>query len=165
MEQIKMETRKGSPLSPETMPSFWNPRLLGIRTAPEDFREKYKAISDDLEIVWNRFTERWQCFARSNRVNHPICRGWRLLFIVSEPDGSYRPLDERTLAEIWARDGMRQGDSKKYFDRVQREFFRDKEIRENASKQEDWDGAGDYYKFTQPKVGYGPISQSKVVGQ
>lgn len=156
---------KPGPSKPETNPWFWNPGLYGVKLAPEDFRSKVKEISDDLEVTWNPELSRWQVFCKSHRVSHPISRGWRLLFIVKDESGGFVPLDERTLCKIWAIDGARVGDSKKYFDRIQAEEAREKAAAEKATSDEDWDGSGEYYDFTKPKVGYGPISQSKVVGQ
>lgn len=162
---LRMETAKPAPLSVESIPSFWNPGLYGVRFAPEDFRAKVKEISPDLEVTWNPYTSRWQVFAKSHRVTHKLSRGWRLLFIVEDEKRAFVPLDERTLCKIWAIDGQKVGSGKQYFDAIWRETLREKARLEKAQADEDFEGSGEYFDYTKPKVGYGPISESKMVGQ
>jgi hypothetical protein len=163
--QVKLEVAKPRPVGPEGSNWFWNPGLHGIKLAPESFREKLHEIDPDLEAAWNPVDERWAVFFRSHRVTHPICRGWRLLFVVQDENRAYVPLDERALAKCWDVSGRKWGSSRQYFDAIQREKLRDRELIDKALADEDWHMAGEYHDFTRPKVGYGPISESKMVGQ
>jgi hypothetical protein len=165
-EYLKMEVGKPASIGPESNPWFWNPGLFGVKLAPEDFRSKVHAISPDLEVTWNPETSRWQVFCKAPHVTHPISRGWRLLFIVQDEKREFVPLDERTLCKIWAIDGAKVGSSKQYFDAIEREIRHERELLDKRVAQEDLDGAGEYFDYAyKPKVGYGAISQSKVIGQ
>lgn len=162
---MRMEISRPTKVGPEVLPQFWNPGLFGIKLAPEDFREKLKAIDEGLEITWNPHTERWQVFFRNHRINHPMCRGWQLLFVVKDPDGGYIPLDERLLAECYFRSGYKWRDGKQYFDAVMRESAREKEKADLEEENRVKDTSGEYWDYAyKPKVGYGAISASKVTG-
>jgi hypothetical protein len=163
--QVRVEVAKPTSLGVESNPWFWNPGLFGIKLAPESFRDKIHAIDRDLEAAWNPILERWAVFFKTHQVTHPICRGWRLLFFVQDENKQFVPLDERVLAKCWDVSGRKWGSSKQYFDALQRESIRDRELIEKAVSDEDWYLAGEYHDYTRPKVGYGPISESKMVGQ
>lgn len=165
MNQLRMEISRPSAKGDETSPWFWNPGRIGVKLGPEWFREKLHEVDPDLEVTWNREDERWIIWFRKPTIQHRLCQGWLLLFIVQTPDGEYVPLDERTLAKVYEVSARKHGNAKQYFDAIVREQERDKEARERADNDDTWQRAGEYYDFTLPKVGYGPISPSKVVGQ
>src|SRR3990167_3687430 len=80
--------RQAPKVGPAFNPWYWNPNELSIQFAPEWFRKPLKReMGDELEITWNPINERWQVWSRSPRINHPICQGWRLLFIHNGPNG------------------------------------------------------------------------------
>lgn len=162
---VKMGVGPAKEASPETNPWFWNPNLIGIKEPPEDFQDKLHELHPDIRVVWNGHTERWQVFAPKPTLNHPICHGWVLLFVVQTPGGQYLPLDERTLAKLYQVSGQVWGSGRKYMDAVVRERELERERAERRQNDETWGLAGESFDFTQPKVGYGPISASKVVGQ
>lgn len=162
---VSIEVAKPGSLGPEHNPWFWNPGLYGARLAPHPFRESLHEVDPDLEATWNPILEKWAIFYRTPRVTHPISRGWRLLFFVQDENRSYVPLDERTLAKCWEISGRKWGSAAKYMDAVHREAVREREQQDKALSDEDWYLAGEYHDFTRPKIGFGRISESKMVGQ
>lgn len=158
----RMGLSKPAPLGPEHNPWFWNPGRQSIKLAPESFREKIKAISDQLEVTWNPIIERWQVWDRSYRIDHPLCQTWRLLFIHKDVDGSYLPLDERLFARLYVASADVNGNAVKYFNRVVEEMERDKAKREASELQDSIDRAMDVYDHSQIKVAmHGESSGSK----
>jgi hypothetical protein len=150
----------------DSNPWFWNPGRIGLQHEPQWFRKLLDENGhQDISCVWNRNSERWQVFARSPRVQTKICQGWRYLFPVQLRNGAYAPLDERTLAKIFLLDGVRVGDGNHFIDRVASEMKRDKERAEQRDEIDTRDSTGEFFDYTLPKVGYGAISSSKVVGQ
>lgn len=133
---------------PESNPWFWNPARVGVRSAPGWFQEQLEQIDPDLRITWNAHRERWQVWARVERLRHPLARGWRLLFIHHDVDGSYLPLDERLFARVYAASARANGDARQYFDRIVSEMDRDKAKREADYRQETADIAGEVYDHT-----------------
>jgi hypothetical protein len=146
-QPIVRPSKKG----PEVIPHFWNPNNVSIKLAPEWFRDELKRLDPDLEMTWNPVEERWQLFVKSPRMQHPLCHGWRLLFIHHAADGSYLPLNELVFARIASIDGRRQGDAVKYFDRVVAEMNRDKEMREKKWRQDTIDAAMPSWEHSQIK--------------
>jgi len=148
--------------SPLTHLWFHNPGQFGIRLAPERFRKELHRNHPDLEVTWNSHLERWQVFAKSPTINHPICRGWRLLFVWKDIDGGYLPLDERLFAMIATVDGQQQGDGKKYIDRIISEMHRDELKREAQRSQETIDLAMPSWHHSQISVAqFGKSNGSK----
>jgi hypothetical protein len=162
---VRVETAKPRSLGDEVSPWFWNPGRIGVTFAPEWFRSKLKEIDEDLEITWNRHDERWQVWVRKPSLQTRLCQGWLYLFPVQDANGKYVPLDERTFAKIHAISARQHGSSRKYFDRIIAEQERDKALREEADQDETMYKAGEFFEFTKPKVGYGALTGSKVVGQ
>ena len=139
-------------LGPEHNPWFWNPTNVSARLAPEWFRTKLHEVGEELEASWNPITERWQIFSRAPRVQYPLCRGWKLLFVVRGADGEYAPLDERVFARLYNASSMAHGSAKEYFRRVEAEMERDRERRERDWRQESLDRAMPHWDFSQIKV-------------
>lgn len=136
---------------PETIPAYWNPNRQSIRLAPEDFRKKLRAIDPELECTWNPIEERWLIFQRAPRMQHPLCSGWMLLFVVKNADGSYAPLDQRVFARLYAGSARAWGSAKEYFNRIEAEMQRDRESFERANRQDTIDQAMPYYDHSQIK--------------
>lgn len=138
-------------LGPEHNPWFWNPARLGVRLAPEDFRQRLHDLGEELEVTWNPVTERWQVFARTPRIQHPICQGWKLLF-VHHLDGAYLPLDERLFARLYAASVLTHGSAKEYFNRIVAEMERDEERKNARQRQDAIDIAMPFWEHSQIKV-------------
>jgi hypothetical protein len=163
-QPIRMPIARPKVIGPEANPWYWNPNRVGVRTAPPSFMERlHSELGSELEVTWNPIRERWQVFSRAPKVTHPICSGWRLLFIHEGPDKEYLPLDERVFARLYFSSVMAHGSARQYFDRMQREAERDKERAEQAEFQDTMDRAMEYgWDFSRIKVsGCGQSSGSK----
>jgi hypothetical protein len=140
-------------LGPEHSPYYFNPGRVDRLLAPEDFRRKLHELDPRLEACWHPVLERWQIWFHSpSEVTNPRMKGWKLIFRVEYPDGSYMPLDERTLAKAWDRSGRKWGSMSRYWDRVESEFWRASHRAHLEHKQIVRDIAGDRYDFAQIKV-------------
>lgn len=158
---FRFPVAKPKRLGPEHNPWYWNPNHPAIRLGPSDFRKRIQEIDPAYEVTWNPIRERWQVFARSPKINHPICQGWKLVFVVEE-DGEYVPLDERTLAKAWDRSVRKWGDFNVYWNRIENEIVRGQEKREEERADSTRYGAGEYFDYTKIKVSMaGPSSGSK----
>lgn len=155
-QQFAQQVARPTPKGPETIPWWWNPNNVYATQAPSWFRDKLEALDPNLAVTWNATTARWQLFVRAPKVQHPLCRGWRLLFVHHDGEGGYLPLDERIFARIYAIDARHQGDAKQYFERVVSEMERDKARAEAAHLQESIDIAMPHYEYSQIKnIGQG----------
>ena len=139
--------RPSKPLPPEHHSWYWHPNRHGVRFAPDSFVEKLKEISDEVKITWHPLRERWCVFAKSPKISHPICSGWKLLFIW-EDGGEYLPLDERILAAIYARSGKKWGNLYEYWLKVSQAIERDREKAEQSRTDDVKHSAGEYYDYT-----------------
>ena len=149
---FKVPIAKPKPLGPETHGWYFHPNRVGVRFAPRDFMKKVKeAMPDsDIEITWNPIRERWNVWLRAPRLQHPICWGWKLLFVV-EYDGQYVPLDERTLAVMYERSGRKWGNLLNYWLAVEREQERDREKAQLSRNADIQHSAGEYYDYMKIK--------------
>ena len=148
---------KQTPVRPKALPPeynnwYWHPNRGSVRTAPDWFMAKLKDVDPDglVRITWNPIRERWQVFARDYKVQHPICWGWKLLFVV-EQDGEYVPLDERTLAKIYERSGRKWGNLYEYWLKVEQVIERETARAEKNRHDAVGDTSGDYYDYMQIK--------------
>jgi hypothetical protein len=139
-------------LGPEHNPWFWNPARGSVKTAPPSFRSKLAQDHPTIEVTWNPIEERWQVFDRCARVNHPICQGWRLLFIHRDVDGGYLPLDERLFARLYHASADAHGSAQKYFERVASEMIRDREKEEQKSLDDSIQHAMESFNHSQISV-------------
>jgi len=96
-------------------------------------------------------TQRWQVWTRKERLQTPVCRGWQLLFIHQDSDGSYLPLDERLLARLFSASADRWGNAREYFKSVEREIERRKEKQHADSLQDSIDRAMTVWDYSQIK--------------
>ncbi len=149
--EVKQPISRPVPLGPEFNPWFWNPNRGSVKTAPDSFKERLEAVSPTLAVTWNPITERWQVWDRCGRINHPLCQGWRLLFIHKDTDGSYLPLDERLFARLFYASADAHGNAKEYFLRVATEMERDREKAEAASLDNTIQHAMEYFDHSQIK--------------
>jgi hypothetical protein len=149
---FKQDIAKPSRVGPEMNPWFWNPNQVSVRFAPAEFMRKLHQLGEELSCTWNPITERWQLWARSNKINQKVCRGWNLLFIHNERDGSYAPLDERVFARLFHASVLSSGSGKEYFARVMSEMEREQAKRERDSLQDSIDAAMPSFEHGQIKV-------------
>lgn len=119
------------------------PDPIFLRKLEEDF--------PGIAINWHPIKQRWQVWARSNAVQTPYCRGWKLLFFLEDANGGYVPLDDRTLVTIWLRSGKKHGDGLKYYDRLVAEELHQRKMKDKAMDQERDDKSSDYWGYTQIK--------------
>ncbi len=138
---------------PETSSWYFNPNRIGALEAPLSFRERLREVDPDglIDIRWHPINERWHVFYRKPGFTHKICSGWVLLFIVQYGDGSYMPLDERTLARLYSASAAKWGDGKQYWLAIQREFEREQERKERNANQQAVDAAMPYFEYSKIK--------------
>lgn len=143
---------KNQPMGPETHGWYFHPNRPDIRLAPREYVKRLnEAIPDsEIEITWNPIRERWVVWQRAPRIQHPICQGWKLLFIV-EYEGEYVPLDERVLAVLYERSGKKWGNLLYYWDAIEREKERDREKSEKFRYDDVSHAAGEYYDYMKIK--------------
>jgi hypothetical protein len=148
-------------LGPEYNPWYWNPNRIGVQFADKAFTKKLKELGSELEVTFNPITEKWQVWSRFPKLNHPICQGWRLLFVHKDAEGHYLPLDERLIARLVYASVLTHGSAREYFNRVQGEYERDRARQKAQTLADTLDIATPHYDFSQIKVGYGPSNGSK----
>ena len=160
---FRQPVRKSVKLPPEANIWFWNPNRVGIILAPDWFRRKLKeTLEGDLEITWNPINERWQVWERAGNIQHPVCHGWRLLFVHNGPAGEHLPLDERVFARLWSCSAEKNGGGRKYFDRIVAEMDRDKERFDKQWSQDTIDAAMPSFEHSKIQVsGFGHSNGSK----
>ena len=142
-------------VGPEHSLWYWNPNRVGAGEAPAWFRAKLSEVDPDgmVDFRWNPIVERWVAFYRNWKVAQPVCMGWQVLFKVEDPvDGTYMPLDERSLATLYNASARRWGNGRDYFLAIEREMERDKDRREKAQTQEAIDRAMPTYDHSQISV-------------
>lgn len=123
-------------LGPETSWSFFHPGRVDARRAPADFRSQVHAIDPNLDVVWHAVHERWCVWVRNPRIRFWMCPGWQMLFVVRYADGSYMPLDTRTLATIFDRSPRKWGNARQYFDRLEAEMHAERRRKKAAHSNE-----------------------------
>lgn len=150
---FKQPIAKPVKLGPEHNPWWWNPANVYTRRAPTSFMDRLKEeLGEELEVTWNPVIERWQAWVRADKVNTPVCRGWRLLFIHNGPDGGYLPLDERIKARLWSCSADQHGSGREYFAKIEREYHRDQAKKEERLRQEAIDQAMPFFEHSKIKV-------------
>lgn len=148
---------------PESILQWWNPSRPGVRSGPAWFDRKLDEVGDpgELAVTWNSYIERYQVWVRAPRISNKYVKGWNLLFVVKNEDGSYRPLDERTLARLYSCSMKRWPSAVHYFDAIMAAEERAKQDRQKAEWNDTRDRAMESFDHSQIKVGYGPSSGSK----
>jgi hypothetical protein len=160
--QVRVPLAKPKRLGPEHNPWYWHPNRAGVRKAPAFFSDRlHSEMGEELEVTWNPINQRWQIFTRAPRLNHPVCQGWKLLFVHNGPNGEYLPLDERVFARLYSASAAAHGSGKAYFQRIVDEMERDKARTDKQNLQDSIDIAMESFDHSRIKVGYGPSSGSK----
>lgn len=139
-------------VGPEANPWWWNPNNVSAIFAPQWFRTQLAYVGEELEVTWNPILERWAVFIRAPKVQHPICRGWKLLFIHQTGDKGYLPLDERMFARLYAASAMEHGNAKQYLARVVSEIERDRELQLKRDQQDQIDMSMPFFDHSQISV-------------
>jgi hypothetical protein len=153
---------KPQSLSREHITAFWNPNHPSVQFAPQWFMKQLHDIDEELSCTWNPIIERWQVFAKAPKLQHPIARGWRLLFIHRDAMGRHLPLDERVLARVYSCSARVYGNGKKYFDHIMSLQEREREQREKQYQQDLIDSAMPSFEHQKIQVsGFGKSSGSK----
>lgn len=140
---FKQKIAKPAPLGPEHNPWYWNPNRAGVRMGPDDFRKKMKGLDERLDVTWNPITERWQIWVIDHKIQQKVCSGWRFLFS-TDPRG----LDERVMAELFARSGYKWGNLFEMWLRVEQEIERERSHAERSRAEDVAHAAGEYYDYT-----------------
>ena len=148
----------------ETSLYFWHPNRFGVHYAPAAFRRQLHSIHSDLDVTWHPVKERWLVWYRRPRIQHAMCPGWMLLFVVEDSEERYVPLDSRVLAAVFERSGFKWGSGKAYWARVEQESQREQEARDATHEQDVMDAGADHWDHTKIQVSMcGPSSGSKFV--
>ncbi len=137
-------------LGPEYNPWFWNPARMHTKRADSVFLEKLREIDPQLAVCWNPINCRWQVWT-PGKINHPICQGWRLLFIHQGRDGEYLPLDERVFARLYWSSADAWGTAKRYFDHMQSVIEADKARSDAATADQGQYLGQEYLEYTKVK--------------
>ena len=122
---IEVPVSHPTPLSVDTSLHYWHPNRFGVQYAPTTFRQELQRLHPDLDATWHPVRERWLVWYRRPRIQHHLCPGWLLLFIVETSDGRYGPLDARVFAVAYEQSGRKWGSGKAYWARVEEEAERD----------------------------------------
>lgn len=138
-------------IGPEHNPWFWNPSRLHTKRPDGVFMERLREIDPSLAVTWNPISCRWQVWAPMPKMNHPICQGWRLLFVHNGPSGEYLPLDERVFARLYWSSMDAWGSAKKYFDHMQSVMIQDREKKDLKDAEDGYHRAAEYMDFTKVK--------------
>lgn len=147
---------RGKKLGPEYNPWFWNPRRQPTQRPPEAFMKRLKEVDSALEVTWNPISARWQVWTPNPKMNHPICQGWRLLFVHNGANGEYLPLDERVFARLYWSSADAWGSARQYFDHMQSVMAEDKAKRDAAVSADGAYRGQDYLNYTKVKnIGQG----------
>jgi hypothetical protein len=149
---FKQTVAKPKPLGPEYNPWFWNPnRNGGLYRPTADFTRKLADIDPNLAVTWNPINERWQVWSRLYKMQHPLCQGWRLLFIHHDENGGYLPLDNRLFHRLFSASADKWGNAKEYFNAVSAQMERERERMKRNNLQETLDIATPHWEYSQIK--------------
>lgn len=135
-------------LPEESIPSFWNPSRGGVKSAPLWFSEPLEKFDPELRCVWNAYDSKWQIFSPSERIKHPIARGWMLL-VRLDPSEFREGNIPLIIAGLFARSARRGESGAQYFDRIVSEAQRDQEKAKKATFSETQDMMMDKWESTQ----------------
>lgn len=144
-------------LPPEANPWWWNPNRVGLKSGPTWFMERLEEVDPNLTVTWNAYGQRWNVWARRDRIRSPICQGWMLLFHVGPEE-----LDNRVFHRLYSASADKWGSAKEYFLAVESQMEREREKRAKASTQDVVDQSMETFDFSQIKVAMrGPSNGSK----
>lgn len=134
-----------TPLGPEHNNWFWNPNRIGATEAPVWFQKQLREVDPDrlIDVRWNPVQQKWGVFYKKPTMQHKICSGWVLLFMVPPTE-----LDERVLARLYEASAAKWGNGKQYFASVMRELERAEEQKEKNRRQEAVDLAMPFWEHS-----------------
>lgn len=159
---ITMPVARPTRLGPESHVLFWNPRNEAAEPAPAWFAARLRAFDPDLRLMRNRYTGKWQMWVRDGKIQHPLCQGWKLLFVHHDSQGRRLELDNRIFARLYTISAETWGSGKAYFARIEQEYHRAKAKQEAQWRQDTIDAALPSFDYSQIKVsGCGPSNGSK----
>ena len=150
-QPFRTPVSKPRKVGPEANPWFWNPRRKTTKRPPQAFMERLAEVDPTLDVTWNPISCRWQVWAPNPRMNHPICQGWRLLFVHNGADGQYLPLDERVFARLYWSSVDAWGSAKGYFDHMQSVMSRDQAKKDLDDAEDGYKRASEYMEYTKVK--------------
>ena len=159
------DTFRVTPATPKAPPieaslQFWHPQRFGVKFAPNPFRRQLQAMHPDLDVTWHPIRERWLVWYRRPRMR----TGWMLLFVAEDSQHRYVPLDERIYAAIYEQSGMKWGNGKQYWARIEDEAQREHDKRDADREAAVEDVGADQWDHTKIQVSMrGPSSGSKFV--
>ena len=163
-EQFRVPVDQGAAPPIEDSLQFWHPNRFGVKYAPPEFLKQLHDIHPDLEATWHPIRERWLVWYRRPRVQHHLCQGWLLLFVVETSTGDYVPLDTRALAACYEQSGFKWGSGKKYWARVEEQSQRERQEHDADREQLVEDVGSDQWDHTKIQVSMcGHSSGSKFV--
>jgi hypothetical protein len=119
------------------------------------FEKKLEDLDPNLAITRDNYNQVWCIWLRAPRFAHKLCWGWKLLF-------TEKVLGDHIFARLYEASTDRWGSGKKYFEAIQREFERDREMKEKQSTQDTVDQAMESFEHSRIKVsGCGASNGSK----
>ena len=102
---------------------------------PEHWSKTLQDTWPDLYFQWSRQEERWQVWCKPD--NGPKYR----VHTIQNDDGSYRPIDNRTLATIARNDLSRYGRGDKFLDVLDRPIVEERRRRERLETEHNYEYA------------------------
>ena len=112
--------RVGPAPGPEVLLWYWHPNRFGSRPPPSAFAAQLRRIDPDLSVVFSPVHERWLVWVKEPRIQHPLCRGWKLLFLWEHPrTKTYLPLNELLFHNLLLIDATKYASAVDYYTRVQ----------------------------------------------
>ena len=161
---IALTPARPTPPSVDTALHFWHPNRFGVQRAPTAFRSRLPALHPDLDITWHPARERWLVWYKRPRVQHHLCPGWLLLFVVEDSNHNYVPLDERIFAVIYEQSGFKWENGKQYWARIESEAQRERERGDATREQHIEDVGAGQWDHSKIQISMcGPSSGSKFV--
>lgn len=153
-----------APPSIESTLQFWHPNRFGVQHAPAVFRAQLQAMHSDLDITWHPIKERWLVWYKRPRIQHPLCQGWLLLFVVEDAAQRYVSLDARVFAVLYEQSGFKWGNGKQYWSRIEEEAQREQAASRTQRDQYRDDVGADRWDHTKIQISMcGPSNGSKFV--
>ena len=124
---VPLNQRKGPPLGPEILPWWWHPEREGAQPPPAAFAARLKEIDPELGVCFSPVHERWLIWVRNPRIQHPLCRGWQLLFLWEHPvTKEFLPLNELVFHNLYYISAERWPGAVGYFERIQADIAKQK---------------------------------------
>lgn len=160
----RLQPATPKPLPRESLYHYWYPAREGVEPAPRWFADRLTDLHKDLACCRppaNAPTpsHAWLVWYKVDRVTHPLCPGWSLLFVWQDRSEDLKgaivltplPLDERVFANLYRISARKFGSGVKYFESVVKTMRDDKARRDAANQQYRDDRRKDYWQATKIK--------------